>query len=181
MTHAQSLLFPCLTSPAHSTHSVPQTLLSLRDAQPDTPRHERLFGRPADQNSLTGYEPKDLIEVNDTEVTPTLFHRPSMTSTYDSAQSIATPPLEADLDDEQIKAMLASPLYRQEREKQVQTNQLVYHSDRENSVSSSSRGETCSSVLTQEKVESRISLRQRRYFLGTSSSSRRKRIIILTL
>ena len=74
MSHAQSLLFPCLTSPAHSTHSVPQTLLSFRDAQPDTPRHERLLGRPGDQNTLTGYEPKDLIEVNDTEVTPTLFH-----------------------------------------------------------------------------------------------------------
>ena len=44
-----------------------------------------------------------------------------------------------------------------------------------------SAGKTCSSVLTQEKVESRISPRQRRYFLGTSSSSRRKRIIILTL
>ena len=57
-----------------------------------------------------------IIEVNDTEVPPILFHRPSMTSTFD------TSPLEADLDDEQIKAMLASPLYQQEREKQVQTN-----------------------------------------------------------
>ena len=98
-------MFLYLTSPAHSTHSLPRAL------------HDGLCGRLADQNTFTGYEPKDLIEVNDTEVTPTLFHRPSMTSTYDSAQSVATPPLEADLDDEQIKAMLASPLYRQERER----------------------------------------------------------------
>ena len=43
------------------------------------------------------------------------FHRPSMTSTYESAESIATPP-ESDLDDEQIRIMLASPLYLQESE-----------------------------------------------------------------
>ena len=72
-------------------------------AEPTTPRHERLFGRMAEMNTLTGYEPKDLIEVNDTEVSPMFFHRPSMTSTYDSAESIAAPPLESDLDDQQIR------------------------------------------------------------------------------
>ena len=110
----------------------------MRDAQADTPRHERLFGRLADQNTLASYESKDLIEVNDTEVTTILFHRQSMTSTCDSAESIATLPLEADLDDEQVKAMLASPLYQQERESSAD-QPLVYHSDRQNSVSSSSR------------------------------------------
>ena len=49
-------------------------------------------------------------------VKPMFFHRLSVTSTYDSAESIATPPLESDLDDEQIRNMLASPLYLQERE-----------------------------------------------------------------
>ena len=34
--------------------------------------------------------------------------------------------------------------------------------------------ETCSSVLTQKKVESRVTFRERRNILGTSSSSRRK-------
>ena len=43
------------------------------------------------------------------------LYRPSMTSTYDSAENIATLP-ESDLDDEQIRTMLASPLYLQERE-----------------------------------------------------------------
>ena len=71
----------------------------------------------AEINILTGYEPKDFIEVNDTEVSPMFFHRPSMTSTYDSVESIATPPLESDLDDQQIGDMLASPLYLRERER----------------------------------------------------------------
>ena len=34
-----------------------------------------------------------------------------MMSTCDSAESIATPPPESDLDDGQIRNMLASPLY----------------------------------------------------------------------
>ena len=51
------------------------------------------------------------------QVGPLFFHRPSMTSTYDSAaESIATFPPESDLNDEQIRTMQASPLYSQERE-----------------------------------------------------------------
>ena len=98
-----------VTCTFHSFSSSSSTFFERR-------RHERLLGPLADQNTLASYESTDLIEVNGTEVTPILFHRPSMTSTFD------TPPLDADLDDEQIKAMLASPLYQQEREKQVQTN-----------------------------------------------------------
>ena len=44
------------------------------------------------------------------------FHKPSMTSTHDSAESIATPPPKSDLDDDELRNMLASPLYLQERE-----------------------------------------------------------------
>ena len=44
-----------------------------------------------------------------------------MTSTYDSAERIETPPPESDLY-EQIRALLASQLYLQEREKQVRTD-----------------------------------------------------------
>ena len=38
------------------------------------------------------------------------FHRPSMTSTCDSAGSVATPSPESDLDEDQIRDLLASPL-----------------------------------------------------------------------
>ena len=83
------------------------------------------FGRMAEINTLAGYEPKDLIEVNDTEVSPMFFHRPSMTSTCDSAESIATPPLESDLDDQQVRDMLASPLYLREREREASAESRI--------------------------------------------------------
>ena len=60
----------------------------------------------------------------------------SIASTCDSAESIATPHPESDLDDGQIRALLASPLYMQEREASADRSQ-VYHSVRENLVSSS--------------------------------------------
>ena len=47
------------------------------------------------------------MEMNNTEVTPRFYHRPTVTSTYDSAESIATPSPESDVDDEQIRDMLA--------------------------------------------------------------------------
>ena len=85
-----------------------------------------------------------------TEVTPIFFHRPCATSTYDSAEN-------------DIRDMLASPLYLQEREA-FADQPRVYHSHRKLCVKlitfPSKRGETCSDVLTQKKVESRISLRQ---------------------
>ena len=92
----------------------PYLYFHLRDAEATDMSGS--FGRMAEINTLTGYVPKDLIDVNDTEVSPMFFHRPSMTSTYDSAESIATPPLESDLDDQQIRDTLASPLYLRERE-----------------------------------------------------------------
>ena len=85
----------------------------------------------------TGHEPKDLAENDDLCVKPLFFHRPSITSTYDSAESIATLPPESDLDDWQIRALLASPLYLQEREASADRSQ-VYHSVRENLVACSS-------------------------------------------
>ena len=104
------------------------------------------------------------------------FHRPSMTSTYDSAESIATPPPESDLHDDQLRNMLASPLYIQEGEASAHRPR-VYYSLRENSVSSSSHfreRETCRSVLTQKTVESRSIFRQRRRFLRTSVGPRKR-------
>ena len=52
-------------------------------------------------------------------------------------RALRPPPPESDLDDEQIRNMLASPLYLQEREASADRSR-VYHSFRENSVSSSS-------------------------------------------
>ena len=58
--------------------------------------------------------------------------------TYDSAQNLVTPPPESDLDDEQIRDLLASPHYPQEREANAERSQL-YHSERENMMSSPSQ------------------------------------------
>ena len=93
----------------------------------------------AETTSPTGCEPnaKNLIEVTNTKVKPMFFHRPSMTSTYDSAESIATLPPKSDLDDDQIRNLLASPLYLQERQVSADRSR-VYDSFRENSVSNSS-------------------------------------------
>ena len=140
MSHSHSLLFPYLTSSAHSTRTPTSTSLfpSHGDDHCDDPRPGATFGRPADSNTLTGYEPNDLIEMNNTEVTPIFFHRPSVTSTYDSVESTATPPPESDLDDEQMRDMLALPLLLQKREASADQPPL-YHTYRENSVSSLSR------------------------------------------
>ena len=143
MSHAQALLFPYLTS-SHSTRTPPPTSLlfpSHGDDHYDDQRPGAPFGRPCESNTLTGYEANDLNEMNNKEGTPIIFHRPSLTSTYDSAENIATPPPESDLDHEQIRNMLASPLYLQEREASADRPR-VHHSFRENSVSSSSHFRT---------------------------------------
>ena len=82
----------------------------------------------------------------------------------DSAESIATPQ-EADFDDEQIRALLASPRYPPEREASAGRSQ-VYHAERENLMSSSSQDPkpvgtgTSRSVFKSEKVESRHIFRE---------------------
>ena len=62
-------------------------------------------------------------------VKPLFFHQPSTASTCDSGESIATPPPDSDLHDDQIRALLASPLCLQEREANAGRSQ-VYHSER---------------------------------------------------
>ena len=149
MSHAQSLLFLCWTSSAHSTRiSNPTSLLfpSHGDDHCDDPRHKATFGQLAESNAPAGYEPNDLTEMNNTEVTPMFFHRPSMTSTYDSAESIAYPPPESDVDDKHTRNTLASPLYLHEREARADRPR-VYHSLRENSVSSSSHSRESAAKL----------------------------------
>ena len=56
-------------------------------------------------------------------------------------QRKASQPPESDIDDEQLRALLASPLYLQEREAIAERSE-VYHSERENLMSSSSQDPT---------------------------------------
>ena len=169
MSHAQSLMFICMTFSAHSTRTPnPTSLLfpSHGDDHCDDPRHEATFGQLAQSNLTTVYEPNDLTGMNNT---PIFFHRPSVTSTYDSAESIATPHPGSDLDDEANAEHAGfTTLLTGEREASADRPR------RENSVSSSSRFRASAgmpeAVFSQErKSRTRMSLRQRRYSLGTSS------------
>ena len=83
-----------------------------------------------DVRTFTGYDPKDLAEKDDVCAKPLFFQRPSITLPYNSAASIATLPLDSELDDEQLRALLASPLYLHEREASADRSQ-VYHSAEE--------------------------------------------------
>ena len=110
------------------------------------------------------------------------FHRPSITSTYDSAESIATLPPESDLDDEQIRALLVSPLSLQGREASADRSQ-VHFSVRENLVSCSSQvpksiGKSRRVAFKRKDIESRNIFRQRRFFLRTSTGSMKQRTSI---
>ena len=60
-----------------------------------------------------------------------------LSSTQDSVESLAMPQ-EADLDDEQIRALSASPRYLPKREASAERSQ-IYHSEREGLLSSSSQ------------------------------------------
>ena len=55
-----------------------------------------------EDNQLVEYQ--DLAEHEDLRVKPLFFHQPSIASTYDSAESIVTPPPDWDLDDEEREA-----------------------------------------------------------------------------
>ena len=70
-----------------------------------------------------------------TEIKTLSYNQSLLTSTRDSIESIATPQ-KADLDDEQIRALLASPRYLPERETSAERSQ-IYHSEREGLMSSS--------------------------------------------
>ena len=125
----------------------------LGELQPCADLRQLERGSLAEPPSLTSYEPKDhklftedkhpsqyedLAEQEDLRVKPLFFHQPSIASTCDSAESIATPPPDSDLDDDQIRALLASSLFLHERETNAERSQ-VYHSARENLMSSSSQ------------------------------------------
>ena len=77
-------------------------------------------------------------ELEDLRVKTLSYHQSITASTNDSAESIAAPPPDSDLDDDQIGALLASLLYPQERGASAERSQ-VYHSERENLISKSSQ------------------------------------------
>ena len=121
-------------------------------------------GSSTEYQLLTGYEPKrielnrtlfnlsnqDIDDQDDIEeigVKPLSYSQSLIHSAYDSAESIATPP-DSDLEDEQLRKMLASPLYTEvsgkldeesvhKREGNAERAQ-AYHPRRERLMSSSS-------------------------------------------
>ena len=126
-----------------------------RAEQPCEDRRPQLSGALTEQPHFTGYEPKQLAEDRnykhftgdglfteheDLRVKPLSFHQSIIPSTYDSAECIVTLP-ESNLDDEQLRALLASPLHQQVRDGSAERSQ-VYHSERENLMSSSSQDPT---------------------------------------
>ena len=137
MIHAQSS-YCGLLSPAHYTRT-PSLLFSShrRDSHCDLhPGAE--FSRLAEQSPITAYEPNDLIEVNNSEVTPIFFQRrTSRASTYNSGEDTVANPTDSEVDDAQIVRILASPLYVQEREASADPSRN-YHSNRGISLSKSS-------------------------------------------
>ena len=90
--------------------------------------------------------------------------QPSLSSTQDSMESLATPQV-ADLDDEQIRALLAYGVYRSE--KQVRNDHKFISLKRRFDVKFISKSEllrhrqTCFMVLTSEKIGSKWIFRER--------------------
>ena len=129
-SHALSLLFPSqLSTTSLSTLSIctpirlstrpPTRPLLLSSSHGDFPCADPLnvsFDPVPDSTSPTGYEPNNLIEDNSMEIKQMFFHKPSMTSTCDTCESITTPSPKSDLDYDQIRNILTSPLYLQEGE-----------------------------------------------------------------
>ena len=165
---------PCPSSPL----LVPRSLSHCHDSRP------LQRGTSPELPPVTGYEPNRIVEdceknmhftedqITELEdrVKPFSYNQ----STYDSAESIATPP-ESDFDDEQLRALLASPLYLQERGANAERSQ-VCHSERENLMSSSSQDPTTGgtgkpvavissqSKLNQETFSDQFSLKHQQVF-----------------
>ena len=121
-----------ILNPSFSEHKPcrglrPQLSGALAELRPFTEYEPKQLDEDQDYKQFT--EDKQLTEHKDLRVKPLSFHQSITASTYESAQSIATPLPESDLDDEQLRALLASPLYPQEREASAERSE-VYHSER---------------------------------------------------
>ena len=127
MSHALTHFTPSICTPS-SPVLVPLPLIHCEDPLPPQ------GGASAELPLPTGYEPnrivdnlvvdnqenRNLAEDQITELEDRVkslsYNQSFLPSTHDSAESIATPP-ESDFDDEQLRTLLASPLYLQERSK----------------------------------------------------------------
>ena len=143
LPRAMSYVTPHLITPSTGTPSLSSTLSSSHVLHPPLSEHRpcgdprpRLSGALAEPRPCAGYE--QLAEHEDCRVKLLTFHQPITASTYDPAENIATPPPDSDSIDGQLRALLASPLYLQEQEADAERSQ-VYHSERENLMSSSSQ------------------------------------------
>ena len=91
------------------------------------------------QENMHFTEEDQITELED-RVKSLSYNQSFLPSNQDLAESIATPP-QLDFDDEQLPALLASPLYPLERGASAERSQ-VYHSERESLMSSSSQDPT---------------------------------------
>ena len=167
----------------HSSLSFGTTyLVHAREINPCHDPQQVSVGCLADVPPTTGYEPKDLAENDDLCVKPSFFHRPSVTSTSDSAESIAT--LLLNRISMMSKFVLFTTVLTGERSKCGPITSLSLC--KRSSVSSSSQvpksaGKSRCVVFEQKEVESSNIFRQRRIVLRTSSGSRKQRTSIQIL
>ena len=117
-----------------STVKILGRMVLLRNSTPPQPKRielNRILVNPQNQ-TIDDQDDIEEIGVKLLSYSQSLVH-----SAYDSAESIATPP-DSDLEDEQLRKMLASPLYTREREEN-DGQARAYHSERESLMASSSR------------------------------------------
>ena len=190
------LLHATLSISSLSLSSTSTVLLSFSSPNPDLlstypitycedPRQD---GTSTEFHSSTGYEPMR-IELNRILVNPRnqtiddqddieeigvkpLSHIQSLVhSAYDSAESIATPP-DSDLDDGQLRKVLASPLKIREREEN-EGQARAYHSERKSLMIHSSHSSQVSGKPDAECVQKREANAQR----TQAYHSRRERLM----
>ena len=126
-----SLLFPQQSTPSHTPCTSPATFMPTRHSEETcAPLQVRSIGSVADMDAPPGYEPNPFTEMSTVDPSQSSFHGLSMTLVYGFAESLATPPLDLEINDEQSTKLLASPRFPQEREASADRSQ-VYHSRRE--------------------------------------------------
>ena len=81
----------------------------------------RRLSTASTRSSLSTTEESQIPEIEDKFSLP--YNQALLSSTQDSIESLAMPQ-EADLDDEQIRALLASPRYMLEREASAERSQM---------------------------------------------------------
>ena len=95
----------------------------------------------------------DQDDIEEIGVKPLSYSQSLTHSAYDSAESIATPP-DSDLENEQSRKMLVTPLYTRER-KENEGKAGAYHSERESLMIHSSRNPEVSGKPDVEYVQKR--------------------------